>query len=215
MAIESVGIIEQVDGVNMACMEASEDDINKTEIRTIQQLDIVHAKKISVMHHVFDRVILANDDLLLTNPLSGTIASHIIEVGDNSVLEVGGVLRTTSTEGFASVIPIILDASDNVIGVLPPKHFCGVTPDDYGNALHYVDTDTWNLMTTSSWWVGQYDKIALYMRDYNANEFRIWAKCRTGHTDEQYNMFTDNKGNTIGSGGSSWTTWAFSSTKNN
>lgn len=215
MAIESIGVTEQAEGVNVACMEAAEDDINKTEVRVIQQVDVVHAKKIGVAFGVHERTITVTDPTALTAPIVTPIADLIVTVGDNSVIEVGGVIDGgAGGQGFIAIIPIILDVNDSPIGVLPAKAASGLSPSGSGQ-LYYVDTNDITPFTPLLWWVGQYQKIALHCRIGDANNVKIWAKCHTGFPNDLHNMFSSAKEYTIGGSNSPVFNEATSGTKSN
>ena len=205
MAVESIGVTEQVDGVNVACMEATENDTNKTEIRVIQQIDLVHAKKIGMDTASYERTVTAADTGIVASPLGAPHSGLVVTVGDNSLIEVNCIFKAAENQSlsYLSVTPIILNASNVPLGVLPTKATSGIIPTGSdGEVIHFVDTNKFTLCHPLTWWVGQYERISfVFGLNNTSDEARVWAKCHNGFPNDAFDMFTVNAANTVGGTG--------------
>jgi len=200
MAIESIGVTEQVDGVNVACMEATDDDTNKTEVRVIQQMDLVHAKKLIIDYDTPDRIVYNGESAEFTFPLGAPHNTNIITVGDNSLLEVNCRFDSYSVGGGATVTPIVLSATEEPMFVLPTKAFCGIHVTGLSNTLYYHKGTLYCVpCPPATWWVGQYEKIAFVCSNITPHaEAHFWFNVHSGFPNDNYDMFQANQATTVG-----------------
>ena len=202
MAVESIGITDQTEGVNVACREAVEDDSNKTEIRTIQQVDLVHAKKISIDFSVPDREIsmsAQDSEVVTVGGISAAILNAAVLVGDDSLLEVNCRIQPGADADYVVVTPLVLSLTDEPLLLLPSKAFSGIDPSP-GNGVIYMvhGGDNYTLCPPLTWWVGQYEKVACLITSSYTYDIALWFNTHSGFPNSTYDMFHESAPNTTG-----------------
>lgn len=197
---ESIGILDQAEGVNVACFDASEDDAIKTEPRIIQQVDLVQAKKITIDYDTPHRIVYFGESAEIHFPLQTPHNDPVITVGDNSLLEINCRMDSYTVGGGATVTPIVLSAAGEPMFCLPTKAFCGIHPTGLSNAIYYhKDTLYCVPCPPATWWVGQYHKLAFVCSNIApAAEAHFWFNVHSGFPNDNYDMFQANQDTTIG-----------------
>ncbi len=185
MAEKSIRVPEGSSGEYIATRDGHEND-DGANARTVQMMDFAHRQ----LDFVFgtptrDNVYGGgdwNDSPILTS-LPADITSNKITMGDKSTLVVMGAFSNSSAStGNLVITPLVLDASNNILGMLWPKSFSGYDPVGSTAALYYVESGKDMIVTPARTWevhgavyIGLHVMVDKFGTSGTLDTYKVWG----------------------------------------
>jgi len=170
-----------------------------------QLIDIAHRKLPWALSYgetaedSYTRLVTSSDSADI-DPVPSVITSNALTCLDKNILNIFAHKNSEGTDDpGVTIVPIVLDSSDNPLGFLKPKYFTGYKPPGASNPLYIFD-DVYYLVISAveEWSIRGAVKIGLHVTLTETDHARIYAAMISGIQDDEHAISMPTKGTLTG-----------------